>query len=451
MCKRIMPSLLLLALIISVPCLHASSILIRSNVPGASLKLDRQERGITDENGRAILKDVSPGRHRLILSMDGYETYSEELQVKDGLTSIVQATLAVLDQIPPEIRLVSPEPTRGISITTGEKTIQITGLARDEGEVASVSVNGKNAVLTAPKPEEMALLPGKTVKFTAEASLAQGKNTVRIEALDQAGNRAALEQIFDYKEKDLLASLNMGCHALLIGINEYDNCGKLRNPVTDIETLDKELKENYGFQTKILLNPDKEEILSTIRSYYNRQFSENDELLIMLSGHGHFDEPTKTGYFVPADGRKPADDPNFSTYIGYPILQNVITYIPCKHILTVIDACFAGTFFSEIALKGEDSFYKEIPREEFILRKMSYKTRQLFTSGGREYVPDGRPGSHSPFMRKFLEGLRNFGGEDGILTVEELKTNYMDYVDPQPFLLEFLGNEPGGSFLFIAR
>ena len=301
-----------------------------------------------------------------------------------------------------------------------------------------------------PSNEEMKLLPGKTVKFISEVSLGLGNNTVQVEAVDKAGNRASLEQYVE-RERDLMASLNMSCRALLIGVNEYRHWSGLSNPISDITALDEELRENYGFQTEILLNPTASEIRSKIRSYYKEQFSENGELLIVLSGHGHFDELSKIGYFVAADGLRPSDDPNFETYIGYPILQNVITNIPCKHVLVVIDACFAGTFFQEIAMKGEDDIYQEIPREEFILRKLEFKTRQLFTSGGREYVPDGRPGHHSPFMRKFLEGLRNYGGEDGILTVEELKVKYMDYVKPQPFLLELLGNDPGSCFLFIAR
>ena len=56
----------------------------------------------------------------------------------------------------------------------------------------------------------------------------------------------------------------------------------------------------------------------------------------------------------------------------------------------------------------------------FIERKKKYKTRLYLTSGGKEYVPDGRPGHHSPFARKFLEALRNYGGNDGILTVNEI-------------------------------
>ena len=387
---------------------------------------------------------------KVSLSVGSNTIQLEAVDSTGNRQSFVQETLAIFDQAPPEIRLLSPAPVRGMRITAKEEKISITGLARDDGGVASVSVNGQRTELIPPGGEEMKLLPGKTVKFITEVSLDVGSNSIRIEAVDSAGNRDSVEQIIDRKS-ELLASLNMTCRALLIAVNDYQNWGKLHNPITDIRALDQELRENYDFQTNVLVNPKKTEILSSVRNYYNQEFFENDELLIVLAGHGHFDELSKTGAFISTDAKTPSQDPNFETYIGYPILENLITHIPCKHILVVLDACFGGTFFREVAMRGEDDVYRELPPKEKILRKMKFKSRMLLTSGGKEYVPDGRPGDHSPFMRRFLEGLRNYGGTDKILGVDELKVIYMDAVNPQPFLGEFLDNEPGSNFLFIAN
>jgi hypothetical protein len=94
--------------------------------------------------------------------------------------------------------------------------------------------------------------------------------------------------------------------------------------------------------------------------------------------------------------------------------------------------------------------YKDVEKEDFIERKMKYKTRLYLSSGGKEYVPDGRPGQHSPFTRKFLEALRSYGGEDGVLTINEI-LSYIEKVDPQPRFGEFGNNEPGSDFLFIKK
>ena len=94
--------------------------------------------------------------------------------------------------------------------------------------------------------------------------------------------------------------------------------------------------------------------------------------------------------------------------------------------------------------------YAELSKPEFIKKKLKFKTRRYLTSGGKEYVPDGRPGHHSPFTRKLLEALRSYGGKDKILTVNEL-IFYIEKVDPQPRYGEFGDNDPGSDFIFIAK
>ena len=73
--------------------------------------------------------------------------------------------------------------------------------------------------------------------------------------------------------------------------------------------------------------------------------------------------------------------------------------------------------------------YAGVTRSAFLARKLRFTTRRYITSGGKEYVPDGRPGQHSPFMRRLLEALRSYGGSDGILTLGEIQIG-LDYVVP---------------------
>jgi len=94
--------------------------------------------------------------------------------------------------------------------------------------------------------------------------------------------------------------------------------------------------------------------------------------------------------------------------------------------------------------------YADISRPEFIARKLQYKTRLFLTSGGKEYVPDGRPGYHSPFARKLLEALRTYGGHDGLLTISKVYAD-LEAINPEPRKGEFGENEPGSDFLFIAN
>ena len=118
-----------------------------------------------------------------------------------------------------------------------------------------------------------------------------------------------------------------------------------------------------------------------------------------------------------------------------------------------MDVCFGGTFDPQMATaghRGAMEMYADISREEFIKRKSRYKTRLYLTSGGKEYVPDGRSGFHSPFARRLIEALRKYGGEDGVLTTSEI-LQYVEKVDPQPRFGEFGDNEPGSDFILISK
>jgi len=117
----------------------------------------------------------------------------------------------------------------------------------------------------------------------------------------------------------------------------------------------------------------------------------------------------------------------------------------------VLDVCFGGTFDPLIAaVRDRGGSYAGIDDATFIARKMRYRTRRYVTSGGKEYVSDGVPGRHSPFARKLLEALRSGGGEDGILTLNEIH-KYLERVAPEPRGGEFGSNEPGSDFLFISK
>jgi hypothetical protein len=118
-----------------------------------------------------------------------------------------------------------------------------------------------------------------------------------------------------------------------------------------------------------------------------------------------------------------------------------------------MDACFGGTFdpfISSSAHLGGVGIYDELENNEYINRKLKLRTRKFLTSGGKEYVSDGRPGQHSPFTRKVLEAIRSYGGEDNVLTLSEIKA-YVEKIDPEPRFGEFGTDQPGSDFIFIVK
>ncbi|MDX1943592.1 MAG: SUMF1/EgtB/PvdO family nonheme iron enzyme [Saprospiraceae bacterium] len=255
--------------------------------------------------------------------------------------------------------------------------------------------------------------------------------------------------LFSFKNDESLPRPNKD-YALFFAVQDYDKWGKLRNPIKDAEAIAKELKDLYGFDTLIVRNPTKNQIYDKLEAYRQRKYADDAQLLIFFSGHGDYDAATQEGFFIPKDGK--LQDSYQDSYLPHTRLERQINSIPCKHILLAIDACYSGTFDKAIALSRDNSNFTRPgasdvnqQRQLFIDRALKYQSRLYLTSGAKERTPDP-----SEFARQFLAGLRNFGGDDQVLTFSEL-CGYMEKANPTPRFGEFEGNEPGGNFLFILK
>lgn len=239
-------------------------------------------------------------------------------------------------------------------------------------------------------------------------------------------------------------------YALVFATDVYDNWASLTNPSFDASTISAVLKEDYGFKTELVLDAPRDTILTRLLDYSEKTYNDNDELFVFFAGHGDFNEVVNQGYIVARDSKAKKDDRLRNTYLSHSQLRDVIDNIPCKHIFLVLDVCFGGTFDQRITKGGHrgDDEYDEVSREKYIERKMKLKTRMYLTSGGKEYVPDGREKQHSPFARKFIEALRSYGGKDRTLTLGKIK-GYVEKIEPEPRAGEFGANEPGSDFIFV--
>jgi hypothetical protein len=323
------------------------------------------------------------------------------------------------------------------TVTVKSSTTVIDGTARDASGIAAVTINGKEAYLRSN---------GELAQFLANVPLSPGDNPIEIIAIDNFRNQESMKLIVRREADSAALARN---YALLFAIGNYDSWPPLVNPEPDAQAIADELKKSYGFRTELLRNVTRDDILTTLRRYAGMKFSERDQLFIFFAGHGQFDQVLGDGYLVAKDSR--LNDDIKTSYVAHSVLRTIVNNIPCKHIFLVVDACFGGTIDPLIAAtsRGDDT-YGDVSKAEFIRRKMQFKTRRFLTSGGKEYVSDGRPGEHSPFVRRFLEALRSYGGSDGVLTINEI-LQYEEKAIPQPRAGEFGNNEPGSDFVFIAR
>jgi hypothetical protein len=113
-----------------------------------------------------------------------------------------------------------------------------------------------------------------------------------------------------------------------------------------------------------------------------------------------------------------------------------------------MDVCFGGTF--DPVLASSRGAYEVTDDQEYLVKKLSKKTRKYLTSGSKEYVSDGIRGQHSPFAKNMLEALKTNGGEDRILILDEIKL-FMERLQTTPRFGEFGEDEQGSDFVFVAK
>jgi tetratricopeptide (TPR) repeat protein len=235
-------------------------------------------------------------------------------------------------------------------------------------------------------------------------------------------------------------------YLLVIGINQYSpNYQNLENAVGDAIGLAKVLETNYKFK-KItrLINEQatRFNILKTLEDY-ETLLNENDNLLIFFAGHGYAKDPL--GYIIPVDA--PAD-----TKIGFIPYSNIIEQfrlIAARHILLIVDSCYAGYL---VNYRGESDKSKvTIELEEKL------KSRKFLTSGYKEKVPDGPVGGNSPFIKSFLNILKS--NDQAKLSInslfqkikDEIKSIPQMYKTPTPMYHELIsvGDEGGSMVLYL--
>ena len=252
--------------------------------------------------------------------------------------------------------------------------------------------------------------------------------------------RDAIADAVDMNRKD---------YALIFGTDNYDNWTDLVNPVNDARAIAAILKDKYNFQTEVVENATLEEINDKLYDYNTKKFNPQDQLFIFFAGHGYFDETLGEGYLVATNSLM--NDKGKSSYIPHLMLRERINNIRCEHVFLVMDVCFGGTIDPVLAKARADDAMDEAADTQYLVKKLTKRTRKFLTSGSKEYVPDGTPGKHSPFAEKFILALREIGGGAGrILSLLELRTYFLR-LDTEPRFGSFGNDDPASDFVFVAR
>ena len=387
-----------------------------------------------------------------IYRRQGDTEYADKLaekarELENPVATAPKIPASTKDQTPPTIELISPLLTRGLSvIKIPETKTRIAGRAIDASGISEVTVRGIPASLDSEG------------NFVAEIGLKIGNNPITIVATDIYGNRATKE--FTLKREPQAGSSaeavtpgsslgNPGkFYALVIGINAYKKPGvpPLETAVGDAEEVGRALKDDYGFEVKMLLNASRNEILGAM-SEYRRKLEAEANLLIYYAGHGYFDKQADKGYWLPVD----AEQDNPANWVSADDLTTTLRAIPARHILVIADSCYSGTLTRDAPIRV--GLLTE--RNRLLAKMLASSSRTVMASGGNEPVADGGGGKHSIFAAALLKGLKII--DDDAFTADELFLRYVRQqvagrADQKPQYDAILkSGHDGGEFVFIRR
>lgn len=234
-------------------------------------------------------------------------------------------------------------------------------------------------------------------------------------------------------------------YALVIGNNAYTSLPRLKTAEADAREVAALLKDAYGFETKLLLNATRSQIVSAL-SAYRLTLAPDANLLIYYAGHGINDKEADKAYWLPVD----ASREDSSNWIIADEITTGIKVIPAKHVLIISDSCYSGTLTRGLG----DSLPRPTEREQFLRKMQAGKSRTLMASGGDEPVADGGGGGkHSVFANALLRGLREI--DKGQFTAAELFRYHIEEVvagranqTPEYNPLRNSGHE-AGDFIFV--
>lgn len=207
--------------------------------------------------------------------------------------------------------------------------------------------------------------------------------------------------------------------AVLIGINRYKQAPRLNYAVSDAKSVLATLKQLGFSEDKIIVLLDEEATKQRIEQVLYgvlRATQRDDRVFVYFAGHGitvTLPRGGEEGYILPIDG-DPANPA--LTAISMDDVRRISRWVPAKHILFSVDACYSGFAITrDVPPTRVDAVYLEAMTKEPAV--------QIITAG-RKGEPVLEEEGHGLFTRRLLQGLGGLADSDqnGIITGQELAT-----------------------------
>ncbi len=247
--------------------------------------------------------------------------------------------------------------------------------------------------------------------------------------------------------------------AYLIGIKNYDHLPSLETPLKDVEAVKRALRDKHEFEVECFYDTTAEGFRGAFKQIKRDCTCPDERVVIYYAGHGcqNDDAYGLSGFFATKDSTR-----DESSMVPMQEVREIVEALPCRHLLLVLDCCFAGGFASRLRdIEGAAEPGKRLFRQRFNL--MLHKpSRMVLASTTRKQraidrVGRSRGSTHSPFAEAFLEALNKAGkvahNESFLLTAHGLLHHLLEHTslrtDKQSAQLDRLDTDGEGEFCFF--
>ncbi|MGX9727018.1 MAG: caspase family protein [Candidatus Electronema sp. VV] len=286
---------------------------------------------------------------------------------------------------------------------------------------------------------------------------------------------ATREVIFGEKQPKKTASTEFKRSlAIVIGIDCYSNGIPpltLTTAVNDARELARILETQHGYSVTLLAEDVTKSHLESV--FQAQNLSENDRLLVYFAGHGVALEGDNgpAGFLIPQDATLEEE-----TFWPMTELHNALDELPCRHVLVILDCCFAGAFrwsskrdFQPLPSVMYRERYERFIRSSAwqVVTSVAHNQKALDVLCGNVVGERGHgfaqkeSQNHSPFALSLFEALKGAADlqNDGVVTATELYIYLRDQVEVSAEQLASHQQTPGlwplnkhrhGEFMFEA-
>ncbi len=328
-----------------------------------------------------------------------------ERRIGGGSGGSIAAAVPTLEIIDPPLTATRGRPAAMLRRAPGRQDL-VGKISAPQG-VKSITVNG------APTP-----LAGDGV-FRSSVDVVAGGTLVQIAAVDTRGTQAQLDfmmipqgggaAVADAPAPvagGVPAGVSLGkFHALVIGNNSYQSASDypaLQSAVNDATAVAQVLRDRYGYETRLLLNGTRFDILSALNEM-RETLTPNDNLLVYYAGHGEISADGQQGYWIPVDGQAGVA----GTWISNGAISEILDTMQARHVLVVADSCYSGAMTRSAQASFDTAVMPADKWAEWVKTMSAGRSRTALVSGGVQPVPDTGSGKHSYFARAFLNALED--------------------------------------------